>query len=180
MRLVRSIQIGVAILILPLAATIGSLGSMAGAAGAGYQGTPPVLRGPGGVSFPVVRVIPLSSRGQNAYLRICRARVQFAIPTGDFAVGEQLVLANAVRAASVPGLQKVCAFMVSAYRHGTAIGGTFHKRLNVIISSPQIRVGDRVYQFVRGRWVLARPYRVVNGKLVVGLGSSGLLEIVRP
>lgn len=180
MRFVRLVQIGAVALLLPLVGTVGLWGSTAGAAGAGYQGTPPVLRGPGGVSFPVVRVVPLSSRGQNAYASICRDRVQFAIPTDNFAAGEQLVLANAVRSASVPGLLATCKFMVAAYRHGTALGGTFYKRLNVILTSSQIRAGDRIYQFVRGRWQLARPYRVINGKLVEGLGSSGLLEIVRP
>ena len=179
MRLVRFIQIGVATSLLPALVTIGSLGSTAGAAGAGYQGTPPVLPGPGGVSFPVVSVSSLSSLGQNMHTIIFDLKLHIAVPLGDFSPGEQLVLANASRVGAVPGFLKVGAFQVSVYRHGTPTGGKFNKGVNVIIESPGIRPGDRVFQKVGGRWDRV-SYKIFNGRAVVGLHSSGLLEVVKP
>lgn len=180
MKLVRFIRVGVVLSVLPLAATFGSLGSIAGAAGSGYGGTPPVLHGPGGGTFPVVTVIPLSVKGARVFTHVDGAGLEFVIPRGLFSAGDQLVIANSSHSATVPGRKKIFSFDASVYRMATPLSARLSWRYNVIVRSPQINLGDRVFRLERARWILDKSFRIVKGKIVVGVGTSGVVEVVGP
>jgi hypothetical protein len=156
------------------------MNSVAGAAGAGYQGTPPSLTGAGGASFPVVRVIPLSDHSQHADVKVDGVNLLFVIPPGFAKSGEQMVIASGTHSSAVPGRKKLFAFVASVYRNGTLLGGKFHGRYNIVIRLPKIKLRDRVFQYVRRRWVLQRSFRIINGKIIVGIGTSGQIEVVGP
>ena len=159
---------------------IGSYGVAAGAAGAGYEGTPPSLTGPGGASMPVITVGALSAAGENTYAELGHAKLHVAVPVGDFIKGEQLVVANGASTPPIYGYPKVLTVEVAVYRHGASLNFKFAKGLNLILISNSIKLGDRVFEHVGTKWLPVKTFRFSNGRVVISLASPQLIEVVGP
>jgi hypothetical protein len=154
------------------------MSSVAAAAGAGYEGTPVTLRGLG-ASIPVTTVAPLCTSGKTITAVVAGVKLKIVVPAGDFKCGEQLVVGNAANVKAVKNTKRIVAFDIAIYKNGTPKTAAFGHALKIIVTSPKVSTGDKVYQSFGNVWGLANSYVITSGKATINFGAPHLIEVAK-
>jgi hypothetical protein len=154
------------------------------AAGTGYApSTAPHTGGTAaGLHGKVVKVCALQPGGGTCSATVGNATITAKVSAGTFTVPTTCVVTDAdSTAVAVPdGGSLVVAFGIGCYQNGTKVTGSFSPAVTVVVTSPEITSGSKVYLRVGTQLQAITGAQVTGGKATFSISEDPTVEVTAP